>query len=425
MNKVFNKGIVLAFVLMMSLSAISQRYTLEQCYKDAEELSPLSKQKLYYESIAQLKQLNVKKGSLPQLSLSGQATYQSDVFELPFSIPGSESPVIPNDQYRAALAIQQKIYDGGSANIYREVIQAEYEVNRQQVEIDLYQIKQLLNQLYFGILLNQEKENIILSGKKTMEGQLLEMKSLVDNGVILKSNLYSVQKELLSLEQQLIETESDKGMLLHMMGKWIGKEINVALQFSIPEVAIPSEKQTINRPELLFFDVQAKQIEANKSMLAIRNHPKLFAFANGGVGSPNPYNFFETGWSEFYMVGVKMEWHVFDYGRKNNDLKMLEHQTNILNAKRDNYLHNTEVSLIQYHQSIQKYEKLLEKDKEIVALQKAVVDESHSQFNNGVITSTQYLNEVNGELRAQINMKIHELKLVESKIDLLTKSGNL
>jgi len=425
MYKIVKKGLVLCFGLMMSVIAMSQHYTLEQCYKDAEALSPISRQNLYYASIAELKQLNIKKSNLPQLSFSGQATFQSDVFELPFSIPGSESPVIPRDQYRAALVLQQTIYNGGSANKYRAVVEAENDVNKQQVEVDLYQIKQLLNQLYFGILLNQEKVNIIISGNKTMKSQLLELESLVKNGVLLKSNLYSVKKELLILDQQLIEAESDKLMLLRILEKWVGKEIDKGVPFAIPEVTISPEEQTINRPELLFFDVKSKQIEANKSMLAIRNHPKVVAFANGGVGSPNPYNFFKTGWSEFYMVGVKVQWSVFDYGRKNNDMKMLDYQKDILNSKKDNYLHLTEVNLIKNQQSIQKYEDLLMKDKEIVALQKEVVKEMYSQLNNGVITSTQYLTEVNGELRSQINMKIHELKLIESKIEVLTKSGNL
>ena len=425
MNYALKMGLIVLLSGYWHTNSFAQNYTLEQCQTDALQTSPVLKQKLYYESMASLELLNAKKSNLPQLTFSGQATYQSDVFQLPFTIPGSEPVVIPKDQYRATIGVQQKIYDGQSVSKNNELINAGNELNQQQVEVELYQIKSVINQLYFGILFFQEQESVIKSSQTTLQSQLKEVQSLVDNGVVLRSSLYSVKKELLILQQQLIELESNKAALMDMLSKWMDNPLEKGAILEVPTIAFKSEETEIKRPELLLFEMQKRQIEANKSLLGVSNSPKLFAFANGGVGNPNPYNFFQTDWSGFYMVGVKIEWNIFDYGRKNNNVKVLDNRALVLESKKENYLKLTAINLLQNDRDIQKYEALLDEDKEIMALQKVVVEESYSQLNNGIITSTQYLMEVNSAMRAEINMKIHELSLIKSKIDLLTNSGNL
>lgn len=423
MNKRIWVSVVI--ILIYSFPAKSQVYTLQQCQDKAKEVSPLQKQKLYNESIAQLQESSANTANLPQLLLSAHASYQSDVFGLPFSIPGSETPEIPKDQYRASLTVQQKLFDGGTTRRNREVIAAGLEANQQQLEVEIYQITQLVNQLYFGLLLQQEREKIILASKETLSLKLKELESLEDNGVILKSNLFAVQKQLLTLDQQLIEVQSGKEVLRQMLSKWIEQDIEKNATFEIPEVNKSVADLSINTPQLASFDASVKQFEASRSLQSIRNYPKVFAFATGGMGSPNPYNMFETDFADYYMVGLKLEWNIYDFGRKNNDISVLNYQSQIINSRRENYIKQTEIGLVQQSENVKKYQLMLDQDEEILKLQKEVVKEADSQLKNGVITSTQYITETNNQLQAELNAKIHELKLVESQIEYLTKTGNL
>lgn len=425
MKSNLSKGIVVGIISLLSIPIYSQTYTLEQCHEEAAALSPINRQKAYNESIYELQRLNAGKSNLPQMVLSAQATYQSDVFELPFSPPGVENPEIPKDQYRAALTVQQKIFDGGTVKAGRQVVEANYTASQQLVEVDLYQIKDQINQVYFGILLLQEQGKILKANHESLSLKLKELESLVENGVVIKSNVLSLKKQLLLLEQQQTEVESNQNALIAILSKWLSKDVETNSTFVIPNLDKVSSDLSINTPYLGTFDAQSKVIEANKSFQSVRNSPKVFAFATGGVGSPNPYNFFETEFSEYYMLGLKLEWNIYDYGRKKNDLKVLEYQTEIINSKRDNYLRLTEISMINHIEDMDKYQRLIDQDSDILMLQKQVVSEAASQLDNGVITSTQYLTEVNNQLQIELNAKIHELKLVQSQIEYLTKSGNL
>lgn len=415
---------LILIIILGQTQLLFGQHTLEQCVEKAQSLSPQARQTLYYNSIATLKNQNLDKNNLPQVQLNGQYTYQSDVFKLPFSIPNAEAPNVPKDQYKIALNVQQKIYDGGSTKAAQSVVAAENAVNQQQVEVSLYQIRSIINQLYFGALLYQENENILGAVKAMLEKQLNEVESQVKNGVLLSSNVSIIKKEILNKEQDLLAVRYDKQSALKMLNQWTGFDISTTDSLTVPQPVITDESLAIKRPEIDLFNLKSKQLEATQSTVRIRNRPKLFAFAQGGVGNPNPLNFFQTELSEFYMAGIKLEWNFIDYNRKKNDIKQLQLQSDIIHAQQDDFVKRTEIALADEAHDIQKMQSLIAKDEEILDLQASIVEETYAQLNHGVITSTQYITELNKQTTAQLNKRIHELMLIKAQIELLTKSGN-
>ena len=80
--------------------------TLENCYVLSRQNYPLLKQQRILETIKDYTIENLSKGYLPNLSINGQASYQSDVTELPFKLPNLSVPALNKDQYK------QKFDDG-------------------------------------------------------------------------------------------------------------------------------------------------------------------------------------------------------------------------------------------------------------------------------------------------------------------------
>ncbi len=322
-----NGLVLLALFLLEAPLVQGQKLSLKQCYEVAQELSPVSKQKLYYASIAHLRDKNASKLNYPSLQLNGLSSYQSDVFSLPFSAPNMENPEIPKDRYQLALSLNQRIYDGNQVKRTRDAALAEAKVNEQQVAVTLYQIKEVINHLFLGALIIQENEKILDTLKVTLTKQLNEVESRVRNGVLLASNANILKKEILTTEQQLIEVRNNKKALLQMLAGWIEKEIPSTTLLETPILEpISSEALVINRPEMMLFKFQAQRIEADQSLLAIKNYPKISAFVNGGISRPNPYNFFRTDLSGYYLAGFKLQWNFLDWGRNKNDLKVLDLQ---------------------------------------------------------------------------------------------------
>ena len=146
--------------------------------------------------------------------------------------------------------------------------------------------------------------------------------------------------------------------------------------------------------------------------------------ADGGIGSPNPYNVFETEPSGFFLAGVKLHWNIMDWGINKNDLEVLNLQKQIVVSRKDDFERRLAISLQEDSSEIRKLEALIEIDRQMLSLQQEIVKESYSQLRNGLITSTEYITEVNNETAARLNIKIHELDLIKSKVNLLIKSGN-
>ena len=116
MTKDDMKKLVLALTM---LPMLVQGQTLEECQQAAEKNYPLIQQYGLVEKTTQLTVANIQKGWLPQVSVSAQATYQSDVMAWPDGLKtmlsgmGVNVKGLKKDQYRVGIDVQQTIYDGG------------------------------------------------------------------------------------------------------------------------------------------------------------------------------------------------------------------------------------------------------------------------------------------------------------------------
>lgn len=80
--KIWTLLLVIIFVPMLKAQ---DSITLENCYVLSRQNYPLLKQQRILETIKDYTIENLSKGYLPNLSINGQASYQSDVTELPLS----------------------------------------------------------------------------------------------------------------------------------------------------------------------------------------------------------------------------------------------------------------------------------------------------------------------------------------------------
>lgn len=72
---------------------------------------------------------------------------------------------------------------------------------------------------------------------------------------------------------------------------------------------------------------------------------------------------------------------------------------------------NLQASLDPKKAEISKYENIISKDEQILNNRKEIIRAANSQLENGVITSTDYLTELNAENNAQLNLTLHKVQL--------------
>ncbi|HWB62904.1 MAG TPA: hypothetical protein VG603_05280, partial [Chitinophagales bacterium] len=88
------------------------------------------------------------------------------------------------------------------------------------------------------------------------------------------------------------------------------------------------------------------------------------------------------------------------------------------------FLFNTKIALTQQEETIKKYSELLDKDNAIVSLRTSVKDAAQAQLQNGVITSHDYIAQVNAEAEARQAMALHQIQLLQAQFNHKNTSGN-
>jgi outer membrane protein TolC len=192
--------------------------TIEKCYELARNNYPLIKQKSLIEQSTEFSIANIHSGHLPQLSINAQATYQSDVTQVPIGVPGLSVESLSKDQYKIYGEINQSLYDGGAIKEQKIITETNARIENQKLEVELYKIKERINQLFFGILLMNEQESQIVLVKKDLQTNITRTESAIKNGTAFKMNADLLEAEYLKAEQRLIETQSMRQAYITMLG---------------------------------------------------------------------------------------------------------------------------------------------------------------------------------------------------------------
>jgi outer membrane protein TolC len=408
------KRLIIIIITIATLPSIAQQsITLEECYRLVAQNYPLAKQSLLLEEQNKLDAAIISNAKLPQFSLDAQATYQSDVIEVP--IPNSDIEPLNKDQYRATLSVNQLIYNGGVTDASLDVKSAQLKTKQKQLEVSIYQLKQQINQHYFSILLAQETELLLNSKKAQLQANLKEVTSGIKYGVILPSSDKVLKAELLKISQQFQELESNKISLIETLSSLIVQSLDASTLFQNPIIEIQLETD-LNRPELQLFQSKKDEIDNYEALISKQNIPKLFGFATGGFGNPG-LNLLDNSFQSFYTLGVKLHWNVFDWNTNKKQRESLAINKDIVDNETEIFKLNTHIELNKQQKEIEKMEVIITIDTEIINLRKEVLQTADSQLKNGVITSSAYITELT-------NLYEDENKLVRHKIQLHLAKAN-
>ncbi len=421
------KKILLCLVLV-SNSVFGQsieRITLEECYRLAQENFPMIRQRGLIREANALNINSLKNNYLPQIELNAQATYQSDVTTFPVKLPNVEITPLSKDQYKATLDVKQILWDGGIIKMQEKVLNTTTEVEIQKVEIEVAKLKERVNQLYFNILQLNENEKLIDLLKSDLAARIKKIEGAIANGIALKMSLQTIQAEDLKADQRIIELISARMAAIQMLSLLIAKELGEKTVFEKPTPQYESLIGVqINRPELTLFDLQKKQIDLTVKVSALKNYPRLFAFATGGYGRPG-LNFLKNDFVFYGIGGITFKWNLADLYSKTlkNDLQVLKNNAQLVDIQKDIFLLNTNVVVKQQSAELTKLERLLEKDRQILNLREKIKQTASAQVENGVMTANDYLIELNAESQARQNLVLHELQLLNAQINLKTTLG--
>jgi len=368
---------------------------------------------------------NIQKGWLPQVSASAQATYQSDVVSWPDEMKtmmngmGINMKGLKKDQYRVGIDVQQTIYDGGVIGSQKRIAREQGKVQAAQNDINIYNVRKRVNEMYFGLLLIDEQIKLNSDLQTLLGGNERKLESMTKRGTAAESDLQNVKAERLNAVQKATELASQKQMLQRMLGTFCGIEINNLQkpQVKVDGINLTSEN---HRPELKALDAQIGVLNAQEKALNAALMPKVGVFAQGYYGYPG-LNMFEDmmrhKWSLNGIVGARLTWNIGALYTRKNDKAKLQLQRDMTENSREVFLFNNNLEQIQQNENIERYQKLMAQDGEIISLRQAVRKAAESKLEHGIIDANDLVREINQEHAAFVQQSVHEIEMLKEIYD--------
>lgn len=405
------KKLLIILFLPVQLAFGQQNITLDSCYHWARENYPNLKQSELWSAITDLKKENTKTAYYPQLTLNGQVSYQSVVTEIPRIIPNFSGPSVPKDQYKAYAEFRQTIWDGGVSGLNSQLEDAVLSNNLNQLEIEVYKLNDQVSMAFFTVLVVDKQLEVVEAQKKVLEEKLKTTESGIANGVVEKASAAVIKAEIVNLEQNKIKLNSGKKAAIQMLSVLTGKTLDGQSRFDYAnQPTVPTE---LNRPELHLFSSQANALEKQKELLRKTRNPKIFGFGQAGYGKPG-LNMLNENFDTWYMLGAGVSWNAFDWKNTARQKQVLTLQQDMLQTSEETFRQNIDVLLVQQNAQISQLEDLLVTDHEMVSLRSEIAQSASSKLENDVITASDYIQEVQAETMAKLNLELHQIQLEEA-----------
>ena len=421
-----NRILIIMAIALTALTSWAQ--TLDECQQAAERNYPLIAQHDLIARTTDLTVANIMKGWLPQVTATAQATVQNAVTAWPDEMKGLMQQMgvdlkgLSKDQYRVGLDVQQTVFDGGAISAQRQVAREQGAVQQAQLDVNLYQVRQRVNEMYFALLLLDDQIRLNSDLQQQLAASEKKLTSMVKHGTAAECDLNNVTAERLNVVQQMTTLESQRRVLMEMLGAFCGIEVK-----GVTKPAAVDATNDNNRPELRLIDSQLRLADAQDRALKASLLPRLGVFAQGFYGYPG-YDMFKDmmrrDWSWNGMVGARLTWNIGALYTHRNDKAKVQLQRETAENQRETFLFNNRLEQMQHTEAIDRYRRLMAQDEEIIALRQQVRKAAESKLSHGIIDVNDLLRDITSENAARVQQSIHEIEMLKQMYDLKYTTNN-
>ena len=397
--------------------------SLNDCYEWARTAAPQLSNTATLADMTQLRIDNLDAARLPDLQLAGQLSYQSDVVAFPLEAPGLSLPQLPHERVQLTLDANYTLYDGGRIQARKDQETARLYTEQHAIEVRLYQVRQQVDQAYFGVLLARQQQTTLQTARDELEQRIQQMEAALQYGTITAADLNRLRVRTLELVQQQQEAEHREQAALQSLAALTDTVFAEAPTLNLPGYQPDLRNASPARPELQQFALQRQQIEANEAMLTAQRQPSVQLFLQTGLGYPNPLNFFDDSLSPFAMGGLRARWTITDWQQTSRQRQLLSLQSKMLDRQEQSFRRQISLGEEAYQTELQQLSAQRDNLEDIRRLREDILQESRSRLERGLITATDYLTDLNALLRVEQSLDLVNLQLIREQVQYRTRYG--
>ena len=416
MKKVF----LTLIIISLTIFNLKSQLTLEHCQELARENYPAIKKYGLLEKSLEINLSDINKSWLPAISIYGQGTVQNITPSFPKALEdvlaqmGQEIKGLGKLQYKVGVDLTQPIWDGGISKAKRDLARSQDAMQKANLEVELYSIRQKVENIYFAILLTEEQINQSRLTLELLNANLTLLESMYRNGTAMRSDIDMVKAQVLTLKQTITQAESSNDSYRKLLGIYIGETVSNET-LAIPIISMPNSLSS-ERPELQLFTSRLKNAESARTLINSSLMPKIGLFAQAYYGYPG-FDYFKSmmnrDLSFNILAGVKASWNIDSFYTKKNNLNKIDLDLSNIEIEREIFLFNSNLQTEKELEAIEGLKKIMEDDAEIIELRQNVRKAAESQLRNGIIDATALLTKITDENIARLTAKLHEIQYIQ------------
>ena len=416
MKKVF----FILIILTLTLFHVQAQLTLERCLELTRENYPAIKKYGLLEKSLEIELSDINKTWLPSLAIYGQGTIQNITPSFPNALEdvlaqmGQEIKGLGKLQYKIGVDLTQPVWDGGASKAKREMARSQDEMQKAGLEVEMYALRQKIENIFFAILLTQEQINQSGITLELLNANLSLLESMYKNGTAMRSDIDMVKAQALTLKQSIIQAESSASSYRKLLGIYVGEDISSETLVT-PNTKIPGSLNS-QRPELHLFESRLLISESSRNLINASLMPKIGLFAQAYYGYPG-FDYFKSmmnrDLSFNILAGVRASWNIDSFYTKKNRLNKIDLDLSNIEIEREIFLFNSGLQTEKELEAIEGLKKVMEDDAEIIELRQNVRKAAESQLRNGIIDATALLSKITDENIARLTAKLHEIQYIQ------------
>lgn len=411
---------VAILLYILSSLCVGAQTTIEECVRLAQDNYPIIKK---YELMNVTKEIDlseINKSWLPRICIYGQATGQNIVPSFPKSLTGvleqmgQDVKGLGKIQYKAGVDLSQTIWDGGASGVRRDIARAQETTRNAALDVELYAVRERVENLYFAILLTEEQIAQNQVAYKLLMSNLEKIRAMLRNGTAMQSDVDMVEAQALTLSQTISLAQSATKGYRDILGIFTGKSME-GTKLTTPTAAEPNGSES-DRPELRLFESKQSLNQIADRLNETSIKPKIGLFAQAYYGYPG-FDYFKSminrDLSFNIMAGIKVSWNIDAlYTRKDLSRRTTVDNQNI-SADRDIFLFNSDMKSASQRSAIDGIRNVMKDDDRIIDLRANVRKAAESQLENGIIDATALLTKISDENIARLMAQLHKIQLLQ------------
>ena len=381
-------------------------------------------------SASELRQAAIGSERLPQLGINARASHQSDITSPADVFPGGGFPTLPRDRWETTLDLEQLLYDGGDISRRRELERAREAEAAAGVGVALYGLRSEVNNAFFSAFLLQQRALELQALVGDLDARLAAVRARVEAGTALGRDAAEIEAERVRATLDRDEAVSARRASLAVLSDLANRTIDTSAVLVLPAEE-PEKRQPMTpaaladlqqRPEFEQFHRTRLRLEREAAVSRSENSPRISAFGEGGVGRPG-LDQFRTTSDWFWQAGIRLQWRPWTWRSAGRKAEALRQEQQVVQTEERALARRLARAVATNLEDIQRLSRALAQDQQVIALRTEIERQARAQFDEGTITTADYVESRTNVLDARLTLQRHRVELAQARAAYLTTLG--